>query len=142
MDHFDHGDMTVAKGLPTGYLPQDGLTLSGNTVFHECMSVFADVQDPIHGGWIAAHGSDSRPRSPSSAEGPRPAPHSTGAQGRLGHLNRRGPNAKPNDAAVRADREHPGVGKVFVKRDDDRRVRLRPLEDLESEAPQSPTSAT
>jgi ATP-binding cassette, subfamily F, member 3 len=28
MDHFDHGDMTVMKGLTSGYLPQDGLTLS------------------------------------------------------------------------------------------------------------------
>ena len=45
MDHFDSGDMTMMKGLTTGYLPQDGLTLSGRTVFHECMSVFADVQD-------------------------------------------------------------------------------------------------
>ena len=45
MDHFDSGDMTIAKGLSTGYLPQDGLALSGKTVFHECMSVFSDVQD-------------------------------------------------------------------------------------------------
>ena len=45
MDHFDNGNLTVAKGLTTGYLPQDGLSLSGRTVFHECMTVFADVQD-------------------------------------------------------------------------------------------------
>ena len=24
MDHFDSGDLTVIKGLTTGYLPQDG----------------------------------------------------------------------------------------------------------------------
>ena len=45
MDHFDHGDMTAMKGLTTGYLPQDGLSLSGRTVFHECMTVFDDVKD-------------------------------------------------------------------------------------------------
>ena len=45
MDHFDHGDMTKMKGLTTGYLPQDGLSLSGRTVFQECMSVFDDVRD-------------------------------------------------------------------------------------------------
>jgi ATP-binding cassette, subfamily F, member 3 len=45
MDHFDHGDMTKMKGLTTGYLPQDGLTLSGRSVFQECMSVFDDVRD-------------------------------------------------------------------------------------------------
>ena len=28
------------KGISAGYLPQDGLALSGRTVFAECMSVF------------------------------------------------------------------------------------------------------
>ena len=32
------------KGISAGYLPQDGLTLSGRTVFNECLTVFADVQ--------------------------------------------------------------------------------------------------
>ena len=44
MDHFDNGNLTLAKGLTTGYLPQDGLSLSGRTVFHECMTVFDERQ--------------------------------------------------------------------------------------------------
>ena len=31
------------KGVSVGYLPQDGLSLSGRTVFAECMTVFADL---------------------------------------------------------------------------------------------------
>ena len=31
MDHFDNGNLTLAKGLTTGY-PQDGLSLSGRKV--------------------------------------------------------------------------------------------------------------
>jgi ATP-binding cassette, subfamily F, member 3 len=44
MDTFDYGTLTIAKGTSAGYLPQDGLTLSGRTVFAECMSVFDDVR--------------------------------------------------------------------------------------------------
>jgi ATP-binding cassette subfamily F protein 3 len=44
MDTFDYGALTIAKGTSAGYLPQDGLTLSGRTVFAECMSVFDDVR--------------------------------------------------------------------------------------------------
>jgi ATP-binding cassette subfamily F protein 3 len=44
MDTLDYGSLTVAKGTSAGYLPQDGLTLSGRTVFAECMSVFDDVR--------------------------------------------------------------------------------------------------
>ncbi len=44
MDSFDYGSLIVAKGTSAGYLPQDGLTLSGRTVFAECMSVFDDVR--------------------------------------------------------------------------------------------------
>jgi len=44
MDTFDYGSLTVAKGTSAGYLPQDGLTLSGRTVFAECMSVFDDLR--------------------------------------------------------------------------------------------------
>ncbi len=45
MDTLDYGSLTVAKGTSAGYLPQDGLTLSGRTVFAECMSVFDDLRD-------------------------------------------------------------------------------------------------
>jgi ATP-binding cassette subfamily F protein 3 len=44
LDTLDYGALTVAKGTSAGYLPQDGLTLSGRTVFAECMSVFDDLR--------------------------------------------------------------------------------------------------
>jgi ATP-binding cassette, subfamily F, member 3 len=44
MDTFDYGALTIAKGTSAGYLPQDGLTLSGRSVFAECMSVFDDLR--------------------------------------------------------------------------------------------------
>jgi ATP-binding cassette, subfamily F, member 3 len=44
MDTLDYGSLIVAKGTSAGYLPQDGLTLSGRTVFAECMSVFDDLR--------------------------------------------------------------------------------------------------
>src|ERR1700756_5164421 len=44
MDTLDYGALTIAKGTSAGYLPQDGLTLSGRTVFAECMSVFDDLR--------------------------------------------------------------------------------------------------
>ena len=45
LESLDYGQLTVMKGLTAGYLPQDGLTLSGRTVFNECMSVFASVRE-------------------------------------------------------------------------------------------------
>jgi len=44
LDTVDYGALTLAKGTSAGYLPQDGLTLSGHTVFAECMSVFDDLR--------------------------------------------------------------------------------------------------
>jgi len=44
LDTFDYGSLIIAKGTSAGYLPQDGLTLSGRTVFAECMSVFDDLR--------------------------------------------------------------------------------------------------
>ncbi len=40
---LDYGSISRAKGISTGYLPQDGLALTGHTVFAECMSVFAEL---------------------------------------------------------------------------------------------------
>ncbi len=45
IEQFDMGEINVMRGLTMGYLPQDGLSLSGRTVFQECMSVFDDVRD-------------------------------------------------------------------------------------------------
>src|SRR6202521_3128033 len=43
-ESLDYGTISVAKGISAGYLPQDGLTLSGKTVFDECMSVFSELR--------------------------------------------------------------------------------------------------
>ncbi|MBC7925768.1 MAG: ABC-F family ATP-binding cassette domain-containing protein, partial [Bryobacteraceae bacterium] len=45
MDSLDYGSVNVMKGLTTGYLPQDGLQLSGRTVFAECLSVFENLHE-------------------------------------------------------------------------------------------------
>jgi ATP-binding cassette, subfamily F, member 3 len=45
MEPLDYGSMNAMKGIRIGYLPQDGLQVSGRTVFAECMSVFAEVKD-------------------------------------------------------------------------------------------------
>jgi ATP-binding cassette subfamily F protein 3 len=43
MDGLDAGTVVTMKGASVGYLPQEGLSLSGRTVFAECMTVFAGV---------------------------------------------------------------------------------------------------
>ncbi|MGA8215652.1 MAG: ABC-F family ATP-binding cassette domain-containing protein [Candidatus Sulfotelmatobacter sp.] len=43
LDSFDYGSLIVAKGTTAGYLPQDGLSLSGRSVFAECMTVFTGL---------------------------------------------------------------------------------------------------
>ncbi|HEX4750468.1 MAG TPA: ABC-F family ATP-binding cassette domain-containing protein [Bryobacteraceae bacterium] len=45
IEHLDYGTLSATKGIRIGYLPQDGLQVSGRSVFAECMSVFADVKD-------------------------------------------------------------------------------------------------
>jgi ATP-binding cassette subfamily F protein 3 len=40
VESLDYGTLTRTKGMTLGYLPQDGLALSGRTVFDECLSVF------------------------------------------------------------------------------------------------------
>src|SRR5438046_3219171 len=44
LETLDYGSISIAKGISAGYLPQDGLTLSGRTVFDECMSVFSKLR--------------------------------------------------------------------------------------------------
>src|SRR5689334_4503630 len=39
-ESLDYGAITQQRGIQSGYLPQDGLSLSGRTVFAECLSVF------------------------------------------------------------------------------------------------------
>jgi len=43
IESLDYGSISRAKGISAGYLPQDGLNLSGRSVFAECLSVFDDV---------------------------------------------------------------------------------------------------
>ncbi|HLK65238.1 MAG TPA: ABC-F family ATP-binding cassette domain-containing protein [Bryobacteraceae bacterium] len=44
LDGLDSGTITTQKGVTLGYLPQEGLALSGRTVFAECMTVFAELR--------------------------------------------------------------------------------------------------
>src|SRR3954465_14085090 len=43
-ESLDYGTRVAAKGMSAGYLPQDGLSLSGRTVFPECMTVFDNLR--------------------------------------------------------------------------------------------------
>ncbi len=43
VEALDGGKLNRSKGLTIGYLPQDGLTMRGKTVFEECLSVFAEL---------------------------------------------------------------------------------------------------
>ena len=45
VEDLDYGTISFTKGMTIGYLPQDGLSLRGRTVFAECMSVFDDLLD-------------------------------------------------------------------------------------------------
>src|SRR6266581_5650949 len=44
LETLDYGSISTAKGISAGYLPQDGLSLSGRTAFAECMSVFSKLR--------------------------------------------------------------------------------------------------
>ncbi len=43
LESLDYGQISRAKGISAGYLPQDGLALSGRSIFAECMSVFDEL---------------------------------------------------------------------------------------------------
>jgi ATP-binding cassette subfamily F protein 3 len=44
IEGLDSGALTTQKGLSMGYLPQEGLSLSGRSVFAECMTVFDELR--------------------------------------------------------------------------------------------------
>src|SRR5438105_3331801 len=44
MESLDYGSLTTARGISAGYLPQDGLALSGRSIFAECMTVFDELR--------------------------------------------------------------------------------------------------
>jgi ATP-binding cassette, subfamily F, member 3 len=43
LETLDDGTVSASKGITRGYLPQDGLTLSGRSVLEECLSVFGNM---------------------------------------------------------------------------------------------------
>src|SRR5580698_5178297 len=43
IEGLDYGSVNVMKGIRAGYLPQDGIELTGRTVFDECLGVFHEV---------------------------------------------------------------------------------------------------
>ncbi|MGH9454199.1 MAG: ABC-F family ATP-binding cassette domain-containing protein [Terriglobia bacterium] len=45
LEPLDEGSLSLAKGVTTGYLPQDGLSLSGRPVLDECLSIFGELLD-------------------------------------------------------------------------------------------------
>ncbi len=44
LETLDYGQRTHTRGMTLGYLPQDGLALSGRSVFEECLSVFDELR--------------------------------------------------------------------------------------------------
>ncbi|WP_263410376.1 ribosomal protection-like ABC-F family protein [Terriglobus tenax] len=45
METLDYGALHRTKGMTLGYLPQDGLHLTGKTVFNECLTVFQSQRE-------------------------------------------------------------------------------------------------
>ena len=45
LETLDYGELQRTRGMSIGYLPQEGLRLTGRTVFEECLSVFDEIRD-------------------------------------------------------------------------------------------------
>ena len=45
LETLDYGTMQMTRGMSIGYLPQEGLRLSGRSVFDECLSVFDELHE-------------------------------------------------------------------------------------------------
>ncbi len=45
LETLDYGTVQQTRGMSIGYLPQEGLRLTGRTVFEECLSVFDDLHE-------------------------------------------------------------------------------------------------
>jgi ATP-binding cassette, subfamily F, member 3 len=43
VEHLDYGEMQQTRGMSIGYLPQEGLRLTGRTIFDECLTVFDEI---------------------------------------------------------------------------------------------------
>src|SRR6516162_702391 len=44
LESLDYGTMQQTRGMSIGYLPQEGLRLTGRTIFEECLSVFDEIR--------------------------------------------------------------------------------------------------
>ena len=44
LETLDYGGLQQTRGMSIGYLPQEGLRLTGRTVFEECLSVFDELR--------------------------------------------------------------------------------------------------
>jgi ATP-binding cassette subfamily F protein 3 len=45
LETLDYGEVQQTRGMSIGYLPQEGLRLTGRTVFEECLSVFDELRE-------------------------------------------------------------------------------------------------
>ena len=45
LETLDYGQMQQTRGMSIGYLPQEGLRLSGRSVFDECLTVYDELRD-------------------------------------------------------------------------------------------------
>ena len=45
LDMLDYGAVEQTRGMSIGYLPQEGLTLAGRSVFAECLTVFDELHE-------------------------------------------------------------------------------------------------
>ncbi|HXS12662.1 MAG TPA: ABC-F family ATP-binding cassette domain-containing protein [Acidobacteriaceae bacterium] len=65
IESLDYGQRTHTKGMTLGYLPQDGLALSGRSVFDECLSVFDEIRAlEVEYERLTHTMSDADPKSP------------------------------------------------------------------------------
>src|ERR1035437_7500852 len=48
IETLDYGAVQQTRGMSIGYLPQEGLRLTGRTVFEECLSVFDELREMEH----------------------------------------------------------------------------------------------
>src|ERR1700678_2215237 len=44
IETLDYGELQQTRGMSIGYLPQEGLRLSGRSVFEECLTVFDELR--------------------------------------------------------------------------------------------------
>jgi ATP-binding cassette subfamily F protein 3 len=83
LDGLDYGSVQRMKGMTMGYLPQDGLALSGRTVFEECLTVFDELRAMEQEFEALAHALSEL--DPASAEYATVADRYSHVEGRLRH---------------------------------------------------------